>query len=68
MGKFQITVARVNEGEHQESEFTADAVSVSLNLDGSLTINEGDGRSRTLSATGWGALKVVRVPSSGERV
>lgn len=69
MPTFTVRVARVGEGEHQEPEFTVeDATEISVGDDGRLIIRAEGGRVQDLSATSWGAFRVVRVQSASGRV
>jgi hypothetical protein len=62
-----VTVARVNEGEHQSNRAGFDRVrSLSLEPDGTLRIETVDGQVTSLGHTTWGSFKVVRVASSEE--
>lgn len=68
MAKFTVKVARVGEGEHQAAEFTEQVEAVSIETDGSLRLDRGNGNVHVLAASGWGAFKVVRVPDAADRV
>ncbi len=67
MAKFEVTVARVGEGEHEDAEFTVEADTISVGEDGRLVISA-EGRGQNIAASSWGAFKVVRVASAGRRV
>ncbi len=67
MANFTVTVARVAEGEHEDAEFTIEAVAVSVGEDGRLDIRTETG-GQNLAHGSWGAFKVVRLASSGERI
>jgi len=59
---YTVTVTRVNESLHQDSEETFDADSVTVGADGSVRTQEPGGRGRSFGATTWGSVTIVRVP------
>ena len=63
---YQVTVSRVNEGAHQESEVRFRATGVEITGDGSLKFDEEQG-GRIFGATTWGSVTIVRVPGSDQR-
>jgi len=58
-GKYEVTVFRVGEAEHDAPEATFRTDSVQLAQDGSITFSH-----RSFGATTWGSFEVVRVPSA----
>ena len=65
-GRFEVTVTRVGEAEHEADDFTVQADTISVEKDGSLKITwEGGGQS--LSPTSWGWFEVTRVKSAKRR-
>lgn len=66
MAKYQVTLYRVNEGAHEESEVSFEATGVETMADGSIRFSTESG-SQTFGATTWGSFDLVRVPGSNNR-
>ena len=59
---YSVTVTRVNEGEHQNSEENYDDVTaVNVSDDGSVTVAREEGRQSNFAATTWGSVTITRV-------
>lgn len=65
---FTVSIAYVGESEHKPShEEFDDVVSFSIDDGGGVKYARAGGQSAALSATSWGAVKVVRVSSAADR-
>jgi hypothetical protein len=58
--RFDVTVYRVNEAAHQDSEVSYSAIAVAVSEDGSLKVTTETG-AHTFGPTTWGAVSVNRV-------